>query len=314
MKEIVVGEMLRKCRIQKGITQKELCEGICSVSSLSRIENGEQHPTRSVFNMLVSKMGEDIEYDDYMGDYDYEVYNLTRMAMGYLERNEKAKANICLQKLQYISEGDDCGRKEKCICRFMELLSASIDYKPKGVWTEFIELNQYGYYLYEEVMSLLKISGTTKDDNTRLDRIETRMVNLMGYGLYISKDYRKAIDVWINLLNGYREKCEDELIYAKEMAVLYCNISAGLCGLELYEEAMIFIDKALEYSFEGGGLRLANKILINRMYCLSQIGDLDKAYKDLALSKAICTCCQIDILKGEKIKKLPKTPYLIQIF
>ena len=53
MKEVIVGEVLRKCRLEKGITQKELCEGICSISTLSRIENGEQHPTRSVFNMLV---------------------------------------------------------------------------------------------------------------------------------------------------------------------------------------------------------------------------------------------------------------------
>ena len=120
MREVVVGEMLRKCRLEKGITQRELCEGICSISTLSRIENGEQHPTRSVFNMLVSRMGEDIEYDDYMGDYDYEVYNLTRMIMGYLERNEKAKANICIQKLQYIVSGEGCGKKEKCICRLLK--------------------------------------------------------------------------------------------------------------------------------------------------------------------------------------------------
>ena len=314
MREVVVGEMLRKCRLEKGITQRELCEGICSISTLSRIENGEQHPTRSVFNMLVSRMGEDIEYDDYMGDYDYEVYNLTRMIMGYLERNEKAKANICIQKLQYIVSGEGCGKKEKCICRFIELLSTSIDYKPKGVWTEFIEINQYGYYLYEELKSLLRVLGATKNDNAKLGRIESRIVNLMGYGLYISKDYRKAIDIWITLLNGYREKCEDEVIYAKEISALYCNISGGLCGLELYDEAEIFLNKGLRYAIEGGGLRLANRILINRMYCLSQKGDLDKAYKDLALSKAICTCCQKDILKGEMLKKLPKTPYLIQIF
>lgn len=315
MKEVIVGEVLRKCRLEKGITQKELCEGICSISTLSRIENGEQHPTRSVFNMLVSRMGEDIEYDDYMGDYDYEVYNLTRMIMAYLERNEKGKANICIQKLQFLTGSQESlGDKEKCVCRFVELLSASMDYKPQGVWTEFIELNQYGYYLYEEVKVLLKKFSGANSESSKMDRVESRMYNLMGYAKYLSKDYRKAIDIWIKILNGYREKCEDDIIYAKEMAALYCNISAGLCGLGMYDEAEIFAEKGLRYSFEGGGLRLANKLLINRMYCLSLKGDLDKAYKDLALSKAICTCCQKDNLKGEKLKNLPKTPYLIQIF
>ena len=315
MKEVIVGEVLRKCRLDRGITQKELCEGICSISTLSRIENGEQHPTRTVFNMLVSRMGEDIEYDEYTGDYDYEVYNLARMAMVYLERNEKGKANICIKKLKYIiSREEEGGVKEKCICKFIELLSATIDYKPQGIWTEFIEINQYGYHLYEELKALLKMSGGTLSDNSKLDRIEVRMVNLMGYGLYLSKDYRGAIDIWIKLINGYRDRCEDDIICAKEVAALYCNISAGLCGLGMYDEAEIFAGKGIRYSFEGGGLRLVNKLLINRMYILRQKGDLDKAYKDLALSKAICTCCQSDILREEMIKKLPKTPCLIQIF
>ena len=38
-----VGDMIRLSRIAKKMTQEELSEGVCSVETLSRIENGSDH-------------------------------------------------------------------------------------------------------------------------------------------------------------------------------------------------------------------------------------------------------------------------------
>ena len=129
MKQEIIGSVVRKCRIGKGITQERLCEGVCSISTLSRIENGDQYPSRKIFTLLVEKMGEEgILYDDYMGDYDYEVFNLSRMTINYLERNEKSKAEICIDKLRYITgDGQDFDNKENCIYKFVELLFMSFN-------------------------------------------------------------------------------------------------------------------------------------------------------------------------------------------
>jgi len=318
MKQEIIGSVVRKCRIGKGITQETLCEGVCSISTLSRIENGDQYPSRKVFTLLVEKMGEEgILYDDYMGDYDYEVFNLSRMTINYLERNEISKAEICMDKLRYITrEGKDFDNKEKCIYKFIELLFASTELALHSKRDEDVELVQYGYYLCKEVGKLLDIciKSRIKGDKATFDRIEVRMYNLIGIGKFLQKDYKNAIDIWVSLINGYKDKGSDGIIYPKEMASLYCNISAALSGLDMYDEAEIFAEKGLRYCFEGGGLRLVNRLLWNRMYCLSQKGNVNKAYIDLALSKAICNCIKKDVLKGEKLKKLPNTPYLIQLF
>ena len=39
-----VGDIIRLTRIASGLTQEQLSENICSVETMSRIENGENEP------------------------------------------------------------------------------------------------------------------------------------------------------------------------------------------------------------------------------------------------------------------------------
>lgn len=50
-------EMVRLTRIAKGITQEELCFGICDVSTLSKMENGHFRIKQSTYHKLMEKMG-----------------------------------------------------------------------------------------------------------------------------------------------------------------------------------------------------------------------------------------------------------------
>ena len=318
MKQVMIGDVVRQCRVGKGITQEQLSTGICSVSTLSRIENGQQYPTRSIFTLLVERMGEEgIMYDEFLGDYDYEIYDLTNRIITCLDRGELSEADSYLDKLRFIiGNEDDVEIKGKCIYHFAELLTASVEWNRERDEEENIELHQYGYYLYEEINKLLEIC--TKQDEERddvgLDKMENRMYNLMGYAKFIQGNYKEAIDIWANLIDDYRKKGFDRIEFPKERASLYCNISAALSALGMYDEAEIFSEMGLKLCFDGGGLRLVNRLLHNRMYCLMRKGDKNKAYVDLVFSKAICTCCKKDMLKDEKLKKLPNKPYIIQVF
>lgn len=316
-----IGDVVRNLRVGKGLTQEELCDGICSASTLSRIENGTQYPTRLIFTLLAEKMGVDrYIYEDYVGDYDYEIYELTVRILACLEKGETEKAETYLDSLRYLTdEGAELESKAECIYRFVELLSASIDYnktRRNEEDTESIELHQYGYYLYEEMNRLLETCEGLdfKRGSAVIDKMEIRMYNLMGYAKYIQGDYKNAIDIWISLIDNYRKRSFEGADFPKEMAALYCNTGAALTSLGMYEEAEAFLERGLRLCFDGGGLRLVNRILHNRMYCFRLKGDKNRAYINLAFSKAICTCLKNDILKEEKILRIPNTPYIIQIF
>ncbi len=57
-----IGRMICKLRISKGISQEELCRGICSVATLSRLEAGERRPDILVFNALFQRVGKSTDH------------------------------------------------------------------------------------------------------------------------------------------------------------------------------------------------------------------------------------------------------------
>ena len=52
-----IGEIIREQRNRRNISQEELCFGICSVTTLSRIENGNQKPSLKVEEALLERLG-----------------------------------------------------------------------------------------------------------------------------------------------------------------------------------------------------------------------------------------------------------------
>ena len=57
MKEVFLGEVIRQRRLELGLTQEELCEGICEPMTISRFENGRQTPSRNRIKALMQRLG-----------------------------------------------------------------------------------------------------------------------------------------------------------------------------------------------------------------------------------------------------------------
>ena len=57
MDEIMIGTCIKNRREALGMSQEELCEGYCSVSTISRIENNSQIPSRSLAKGLLGRLG-----------------------------------------------------------------------------------------------------------------------------------------------------------------------------------------------------------------------------------------------------------------
>jgi len=57
MPQYVIGKMLKEARIRKQVSQEDLCFGLCAVSTLSKIENGVQNPSKKVMEALLQRLG-----------------------------------------------------------------------------------------------------------------------------------------------------------------------------------------------------------------------------------------------------------------
>ena len=56
MKELRIGEVIKRRRKALGLSQLELCEGICEVTTLSRIENGRQAPSYNRVKAILHRL------------------------------------------------------------------------------------------------------------------------------------------------------------------------------------------------------------------------------------------------------------------
>lgn len=57
MREMFLGEYIKQKRLDQGMTQEQLCEGLCEPMTISRLENGRQTPSRNLINALLQRLG-----------------------------------------------------------------------------------------------------------------------------------------------------------------------------------------------------------------------------------------------------------------
>jgi len=59
MQNILLGELIRQRRLDRGLSQEDLAGGICSVTTVCRIENGSQFPNYATLEKLLQRLGLD---------------------------------------------------------------------------------------------------------------------------------------------------------------------------------------------------------------------------------------------------------------
>ena len=107
MKEVYIGSIIRKRRQELGLTQEQLCRGICETVTLSRIENGKQTPSRSKLNALLQRLG-------MPGERYYALLSEQEMKISNLQ-TEIVSCNVLGQREQGLKKLDELERMMDCL-------------------------------------------------------------------------------------------------------------------------------------------------------------------------------------------------------
>ena len=96
----LIGSIIKFNRLNKNISQKELSKGICVPSYLSRIENGELHPSEDVISVIFNRLGLDFNdskefieegiecLKEFFDNLNYNEFDYTNKLFDQLEKNE----------------------------------------------------------------------------------------------------------------------------------------------------------------------------------------------------------------------------------
>lgn len=118
MTEIFLGEYIKQRRLELGLTQEQVCEGICEPITMSRIENGKHPPSRSRVNAILQRLG--LPEDRYfllLSNQEKDIVAMQEAVISCHERSKTARepeaaqllaeARENIQELERISERGD---------------------------------------------------------------------------------------------------------------------------------------------------------------------------------------------------------------
>ena len=80
------GNLLKQKRMKQNITQEQLAEGICTIATISKIEQGEVVLEKSIRDRLLERLGENsYDYENYVTAKEYEKWKAEFLLLDALD-------------------------------------------------------------------------------------------------------------------------------------------------------------------------------------------------------------------------------------
>lgn len=206
MREMFLGEYIKQKRLDLGLTQEQLCEGLCEPMTISRLENGRQTPSRNLINALLQRLGlPDDRYFALLNSHEIEIETLRKeivscnVQYGQMLGLEKAQAAEQAQEkilaLERIAGKDD-RVTQQFILRAKVLLG-----KAEGRYSleEQLELLMEAIRLTVPRFDLEEINSCLYSFN------EITIINQIANVYSDMGQHKKAIDIFSQLLKYVRK-------------------------------------------------------------------------------------------------------------
>lgn len=250
-----IGDVIRKRRKLLGLTQKQLCEGICEPRTLQRLENNKTRAQMAVVRQLLERLGLPFEYQrmEIVSD-NYEAVVLYREMNKAANAHEEDRVETLLQRLvplismQNIQNRQDIKRSE------------AINQLAQGKITreEYVEQMEeaLGYTAASADMKNLQEGYLTCTEIGCIYNIATRMEEREAW------QYFKPL--W-EIYNRYEEENDVEAHISMYLLVMK-GIASHLGNVGRYRESNGISDRAIKESLKSGRVYMLHNYLYNKCW------------------------------------------------
>lgn len=270
-----LGPILRIRREELGLSQEDLADGICSVPTLSRIENGERLPTKNHFEMLMQRLG-------YSG-----------MSLDFFSDKRTFLLHEVKIKTRYAYMSEDFSLARECLAKFEGLLKnpTNIDKQFLILYQTLLNPEQYSnddqLRRYEDALKLTCPKYHIGHIPHVLSYEEIVLLNNIAicYNAADNSDY--AIFILYSLKDYYERHMisTDEALRTQPMTLYNLSKFLGLSGR--YNECIEICDLGIRIARATGRCPLLATTLYNRGWALSRRNyDGDKDLAEISLKQA----------------------------
>lgn len=270
-------ELIRQLRMEKGLTQEQLAEGICSAVTISRIENGMQQPSNRVLELLLDRLGDDLFHTlgtTVLQTDARDIKSREEEILHYIAAGKFAEAESLLSEISDAALSLPAQQQRK---KYMEAL---LRHQKKG--KKYLPEVQG---LLEEALLLTKPQFDKTDfRSTILTSQEMQIINFLSVVLWEQAEYRQAIRISFELSESMERK-QSNLPEQRQLYV--CVLANQLQFLETerrYEEAYEICRKAEKICKETDDMSVLPEILFSKAKLLFYTG---KQAESLSILKGI---------------------------
>lgn len=259
-----IGEYIKERRKELGITQEELAEGICTVTSISRIENGDRVPKSEHMRAILSRLG------------------FAGAATLYSMDEKGIKLSQIRSDIRVALFMNDYVLARKILDDNKEFISnlTPFDRQLFGMVDILIKLNKNestGGNLLSELESLIKLTHPKYSKNNLpklLSYDEILIINNIAIQYSKNGDTDFSLKVFWHLKNYYDEKvCDKEEAIKTQLMVLY-NMSKILRRVGRYDECISICQEGIRLAKETGRLKQLGRLQYNMAYALYERNQL----------------------------------------
>lgn len=286
MADYAIGSLIRNARERQKYSQEELSYGICTASTLSRIENGLQAPGKKILEALMQRLGiVDRIYNSYLTPEEMERYEAEEQLTRCLAKKDYEQAQQLVETLeaqlsQASGKGYSLKMEQQYICFAKILIS-----KNKG---------ESAGCILEQLLGAIRMTLPDFDGVHIRARLltfhEITILNNIGCA------YHAAGDVWsaLRLLFDLKEYIEEHTANGQELSVKYLmilqNLSSWLGQEGHHREALKLCQKGIDFCIEYGKMHTFPMLLCNKACALAELGHNDVSkeifYQSVAVFQA----------------------------
>lgn len=262
-----IGYYIRRIRQEKGISQEALYEGLCSRSTIHRIESGKQQPTMFTASHLLQRLGlDENSFLVPLGPRDFEICNLQKEIVALNAQSQFEQALERIDRLEKL-----VAPKEKLAQQFL-LRSRAL----AGYWKD--GKRQPYDYLTQRRMLLDALDITHPDfDLEKVERCllsieDIKSLNQIAITYSETGDRRFAIRIYEQLLRYPGQNLLNIDALLGVMPMLHYNCSR-LLGLEKrFEEELEVAQTGYEICVKYNRARMMGGLLLNMACALHELG------------------------------------------
>lgn len=235
-------EVIRKCRLASKMSQEELCDGICSVETLSRIERGVCHPSNKNLKKLLEKMNRNGErFQMAIMTEQYEMIGLEKQIAKTLHRKDYKTLDGLIEKIE-----------KKLDMSFVEnrqyLLTEQLRNKLRKGSLSFEES-------IEQLYNLLKMTLKAENENLfayYFTQREENILNQIGILYYEIDKKDTAINLWEKIIANYEKSKVDIVFKILSWELITGNLAGKLEELNYADKPIQICQKRLKKALEIG--------------------------------------------------------------